>query len=89
MNRALLWLVGGLVVFVGLVVLIAPELLGDLGFATGAVGITLVAVVPGLLVMALFASSRRGRRIRRAERDAAADATARPDSHHRPTDPGA
>lgn len=84
MNRALLWLLGGLVLFLALVVLIAPELLGNLEFATGAIAITLAAVVPGLLVMALFASSRRGRRIRQAERDAADD---RPG--HRPSDPGA
>jgi Na+-driven multidrug efflux pump len=66
-NRAVAWLLGGLVAFVLLLVAIAPELLGDLGFAGGAVAITLAAVIPGLLVVALFASSRRGRRIRRHE----------------------
>lgn len=75
MNRAVAWLLGGLVAFVLLLVVIAPELLGDVRFAGGAVAVTLAAVIPGLLVMTLFASSRRGRRIRRHE--------------HHPDDPGA
>ena len=61
MNRALLWLLGGFLVLVLAVLAIAPELLGDLGTAGGTLGVALVAVVPAVLVAAIFLSTRRRR----------------------------
>lgn len=58
MVRPLLWLLGGVVVLAAAVVLIAPELLGDLSAAGSAVGIALAAAVPAALVAVLFASLR-------------------------------
>jgi hypothetical protein len=60
-NRALLWLLGGLGVLVLAVLAIAPELLRDLGVFGSLVGLALVAVLPAALVAVLFVSSRRRR----------------------------
>jgi hypothetical protein len=99
MNRALLWLLGGLALFVVVVLVIAPELLGDLPTVGGLVGVALAALLPALLVAAVFVSVRRRRGgdgprpvptdPRRARRDPASrngDGTTRADDH---TDPGA
>jgi uncharacterized membrane protein len=78
MNRAVLWLLLGVVAFVVGVVAIAPELLADLGTAGGAVGVALAAIVPATVLAAVFVSSRRRRDRARsrdlvaADRDAAA-----------------
>ncbi len=90
MNRALVWLLGGVGVLVLAMLAIAPELLGDLSTAGSAVGITLIAIVPAVLVAVLFVSTRR-------RRDRAAGPTAPtgrgPVTTDRavdpPTDPGA
>jgi membrane protein implicated in regulation of membrane protease activity len=78
MNRALLWLVGGVVVLALAVLAIAPELLADLETAGSAVGIALAAVVPATMVAVLFVSTRR-RRDRRDRRDRASDDDRHPD----------
>jgi hypothetical protein len=78
MKRALLWLVGGLVVLALALVAIAPELLRDLGTAGSAIGIAAVAAVPAAVVAVLFVSTRR-----RADRRAG-DPAGDP---HRPDDP--
>ncbi|MEX2504564.1 MAG: hypothetical protein WD378_06915 [Egicoccus sp.] len=59
MKRALLWLGGGLVVFVLLVLAIAPELLGSIDVVGGMIALTLVTLVPALLVALIFVSVRR------------------------------
>jgi hypothetical protein len=61
MNRALLWLAGGVVVLVLTVLAIAPELLADLETAGSAIGIALAALVPATVVAVLFVSTRRRR----------------------------
>jgi hypothetical protein len=64
-TRALLWLVGGLVVFVGAVLVTAPELLGaDEDQLAGLVGVAVIAAVPGivLLGLAILAIHKRRRR---------------------------
>jgi membrane protein implicated in regulation of membrane protease activity len=78
MNRALLWLVGGVVVLALAVLAIAPELLADLETAGSAVGIALAAVVPATMVAVLFVSTRR-RRDRSDRRDRASDDDRHPD----------
>jgi hypothetical protein len=80
MNRAVLWLVGGLGVLVLALLAIAPELLADLGTAGSAIGIALAAVVPAAVVAVLFVSTRR--------RSARRDLDARTSRGHDP-DPGA
>jgi O-antigen ligase len=67
MRRALAWLVGGLVVFGLLLVAIAPELLAAPEIFGGFVGLALLAVVPALLLAAIYISYRR-RRPSREER---------------------
>jgi hypothetical protein len=63
--RPLLWLAAGLVAFVGIMVVIAPELLGvagrDARAATfgAATVIVLIAAVPGLLWLAVAVGKRR------------------------------
>jgi hypothetical protein len=73
MNRALLWLVGGVVVLALAVLAIAPELLADLETAGSAIGIALAALIPATIVAVLFVSTRRRRdrhgRARRAPDD--------------------
>ena len=61
MKRALLWLLGGVVAFVLLVVAIAPELLSSLDVVGGVVAITIIAVVPAAVVALIFVSVRRRR----------------------------
>ncbi|MEX1164290.1 MAG: hypothetical protein WEB03_11990 [Nitriliruptor sp.] len=90
MNRALAWLLGGVLVLVLAILAIAPELLGDLSTAGSAIGIALVAIVPAVLVAVLFVSTRR-------RRDRAAASTTPPDrdpvtadrAADPPSDPGA
>lgn len=60
MNRAVLWLLVGLVVLVLGVFAIAPELLG--GAILPPLAVALGAIVPAALVAALFVSTRRRRR---------------------------
>jgi hypothetical protein len=60
-NRALAWLVGGLVLLALGIVAIAPELLGDLEAAGGILAVALGALIPAVLVAAVFASVRRRR----------------------------
>jgi hypothetical protein len=70
-TRALLWLVGGLVVFVGAVLVTAPELLGaDEDQLAGLVGVAVIAAVPGLVLLGLAVLAIRKRR-RRGEPDPA------------------
>jgi hypothetical protein len=78
MNRALLWLVGGVVVLALAVLAIAPELLADLETAGSAIGIALAAVVPAAIVAVLFVSTRR-RRDRAGRADGAPDDDRHPD----------
>jgi membrane protein implicated in regulation of membrane protease activity len=59
-NRAVLWLLVGLVVLVLGVLAIAPELLG--GAIFGPLAVALGALVPAAVVAALFVSTRRRRR---------------------------
>jgi hypothetical protein len=82
MNRAVLWLLGGLGVLVLALLAIAPELLADLGTAGSAIGIALAAIVPAAIVAVLFVSTRR----RSARRGVHAGASPGHDHDH---DPGA
>jgi uncharacterized membrane-anchored protein len=59
-NRAVLWLVVGLLGLVLGVFAIAPELLG--GAMLGPLAVAVGAIVPAALVAALFVSTRRRRR---------------------------
>ncbi|MBS3940609.1 MAG: hypothetical protein KG028_06575 [Actinobacteria bacterium] len=61
MKRALLWLGGGLVAFVLLVALIAPELLGSIDVVGGMVALSLLMLLPALIVALVFVSVRRRR----------------------------
>ena len=59
-RRAVWWLVGGLGLLALMIILLAPELLGDL---TGLGGLFLVVIaggLPGLLIVLVVASRRRG-----------------------------
>jgi hypothetical protein len=70
-TRALLWLVAGLVVFVGAVLVTAPELLSaDEDQLAGLVGVAVVAAVPGVVLLGLAVLAIRKRR-RRGEPDPA------------------
>jgi uncharacterized membrane protein len=58
-SRALLWLVAGLLVFVGLVVLTAPELLGaQESQLAGLVGVAVVAGIPGIIIVLVLVAKR-------------------------------
>lgn len=58
--RALLWLVGGLVVGFGLIVLISPELMqADPGFLMRLIGVVLLAGLPGVILLVVVAIRRR------------------------------
>jgi uncharacterized membrane protein len=58
-NRALLWLVAGLMVFAGLVLLTAPELLGaQQNQLAGLVGVAFVAGIPGIVIVLVLAAKR-------------------------------
>jgi hypothetical protein len=58
-TRALSWLVGGLMVFVVLVVLTAPELLGaDEGQLGGLLTVAVIAGLPGLALLGWLAFRR-------------------------------
>lgn len=58
-SRALLWLVGGLVVLFLLAAAIAPELLAAPGEITATLGVVLLAGVPGALVLLALVARRR------------------------------
>lgn len=60
-SRAFLWLCGGLAALGLLVVAITPQLLADLPTLGGVLGPVLAAGVPGLLVVVVVATRRRGR----------------------------
>lgn len=58
--RALLWLVGGIVVGFGLIVLISPELVrADFQFLLRLIGVVLVAGLPGVVLLVIVAVRRR------------------------------
>jgi hypothetical protein len=58
-SRALLWLVGGLVVFALAVLLTAPELLGaDESQLAGLAGVAVVAGIPGIVIVIVLAAKR-------------------------------
>ncbi len=69
-TRALLWLLGGVVLLVGVLILTAPELMRvDGGVLAELFGVLGLAAVPGLLLLGLAV-----RRRRRLERDGAPSA---------------
>jgi hypothetical protein len=61
-TRAVLWLVGGLLVTALAIVAMAPELLGDLS-GLGGLGLVVIAAgIPGLAVVLVLAARRRSER---------------------------
>ena len=70
-TRAVWWLVGGIGLLAVLIVLLAPELLGDLR-GLGSLGLVVIAAgLPGLLIVLVVAARRRRAR-RRPGRDGSA-----------------
>jgi hypothetical protein len=58
-NRAVLWLVGGLLVFVIAVFLTAPELLGaQENQLAGLIGVAVVAGIPGIVIVLVLIAKR-------------------------------
>jgi cation transporter-like permease len=58
-TRALLWLVGGLVVFVLAVLLTAPELLGaEESQLAGLAGVAVAAGIPGIVIVLVLVAKR-------------------------------
>lgn len=61
MKRAVLWVVLGAVVLVIALGATAPELLGDLGGASGLALVAFAAGIPGAVVLLVLAATRKGR----------------------------
>ena len=83
-TRAVWWLLGGIGLVAVVIVLMAPELLGDLRGLGSLALVVIAAGIPGLAIVLVVASRRRAERAREHRGDAA-DEVERPG----PDDPGA
>jgi Na+/proline symporter len=79
-TRAVWWLLGGIVLLAVVIVLLAPELLGDLRGLGSLALVVIAAGLPGLLIVLVVAARRRRARARGDLPDDRASGPHRPDA---------